>query len=62
MKIPMKDSFRRLKKDVLNDLPVKRREVVNLTDDSIYTNISKLREAKNAYSGAKVSHMIIVID
>uniref|UniRef100_A0A8R1XZJ4 SWI/SNF-related matrix-associated actin-dependent regulator of chromatin subfamily A-like protein 1 n=2 Tax=Onchocerca TaxID=6281 RepID=A0A8R1XZJ4_ONCVO len=45
--------LRRLKKDVLNDLPVKRREVVNLTDDSIYTNISKLREAKNAYSGAK---------
>ncbi|VDO58025.1 unnamed protein product [Onchocerca flexuosa] len=45
--------LRRLKKDVLDDLPVKRREVVNLTDDSIYTNISKLREAKNAYSGAK---------
>ncbi|VBB25880.1 unnamed protein product [Acanthocheilonema viteae] len=45
--------LRRLKKDVLNDLPVKRREVVNLTDDSIYTNISKLREAKAAYSGAK---------
>ncbi|KAM3722857.1 SWI/SNF-related matrix-associated actin-dependent regulator of chromatin subfamily A-like protein [Dirofilaria immitis] len=45
--------LRRLKKDVLSDLPVKRREVVNLTDDSIYTNISKLREAKTAYSGAK---------
>ncbi|EFO16766.2 hypothetical protein LOAG_11737 [Loa loa] len=45
--------LRRLKKDVLNDLPVKRREVVNLTDDSIYANISKLREAKAAYSGAK---------
>ncbi|MCP9257142.1 SWI/SNF-related matrix-associated actin-dependent regulator of chromatin subfamily A [Dirofilaria immitis] len=42
-----------IKKDVLSDLPVKRREVVNLTDDSIYTNISKLREAKTAYSGAK---------
>ncbi|VIO92396.1 Helicase conserved C-terminal domain containing protein [Brugia malayi] len=45
--------LRRLKNDVLNDLPMKKREVVNLTDDSIYTNISKLREAKAAYSGAK---------
>uniref|UniRef100_A0A915PPC1 SWI/SNF-related matrix-associated actin-dependent regulator of chromatin subfamily A-like protein 1 n=1 Tax=Setaria digitata TaxID=48799 RepID=A0A915PPC1_9BILA len=45
--------LRRLKKDVLNDIPVKRREIVYLTDDSIYTNIAKLREAKAAYTGAK---------
>uniref|UniRef100_A0AAF5Q4A7 SWI/SNF-related matrix-associated actin-dependent regulator of chromatin subfamily A-like protein 1 n=2 Tax=Wuchereria bancrofti TaxID=6293 RepID=A0AAF5Q4A7_WUCBA len=45
--------LRRLKNDVLNDLPMKKREVINLTDDSIYTNINKLREAKAAYSGAK---------
>ncbi|VDN07755.1 unnamed protein product [Thelazia callipaeda] len=45
--------LRRLKQDVLNDLPMKRREVVYLKDDSIYTNIVKLRDAKAAFNGAK---------
>lgn len=46
--------FRRLKKDVLNDLPMKRQEVVYLKDDSIYTNIANLRKANAAFSGASV--------
>lgn len=44
--------LRRLKKDVLNDLPMKRQEVVYLKDDSIYTNIANLRKANAAFSGA----------
>ncbi|KHN80273.1 Putative SMARCAL1-like protein [Toxocara canis] len=44
--------IRRLKKDVLGDLPEKRREVVFLHDDSITMGISNLRSAKAAYNGA----------
>uniref|UniRef100_F1KXE2 SMARCAL1-like protein n=1 Tax=Ascaris suum TaxID=6253 RepID=F1KXE2_ASCSU len=44
--------IRRLKKDVLDDLPEKRREVVFLNDGSIDVNISNLRSAKAAYHGA----------
>lgn len=48
--------FRRLKKDVLGDLPEKRQEVVLLSDSSVHTNLDNLRKAKAAYKQAAVSY------
>ncbi|VDN60388.1 unnamed protein product [Dracunculus medinensis] len=45
--------LRRLKKDVLADLPSKHQEVVFINDHSIESNIAKLRASKSAYNGAK---------
>ncbi|MFH4975848.1 hypothetical protein AB6A40_002557 [Gnathostoma spinigerum] len=47
--------IRRLKKDVLHDIPIKKQEVIFLTDSAISANISSLRNAKNAYAAAKDS-------
>uniref|UniRef100_A0A0N5AS35 SWI/SNF-related matrix-associated actin-dependent regulator of chromatin subfamily A-like protein 1 n=1 Tax=Syphacia muris TaxID=451379 RepID=A0A0N5AS35_9BILA len=44
--------IRRLKKDVLEDLPAKRQEVVFLSDSTVRENLGNLRKAKAAYKQA----------
>lgn len=50
--------FRRLKKDVLDDLPAKRREIIYLSSDSINHRMKRLHNAHNALVIANKSAVI----
>jgi len=48
--------IRRLKKDVLNDLPAKTRELLYLSGDKIKTQMSELKKSREAYTVAEKSN------